>query len=72
MQHFNNHLQGKTTKKMMCTGVVLMLFFVSALASIDEDVRNLPSHQKKLLRDYFHLQNYLNAEGMKKYLTELQ
>lgn len=75
MQHFNNHLQGQATKKMMWTGVVLMLFFVSTLASIsnsNEDVRNLASHQKKLLRDYFHLQNYLNAEGMKKYLPELQ
>ena len=59
---------------MMCTGLLLMLFFVSALASTDirnEDVRNLPSHQKKLLKDFLHLQNYLNAEGMKEYLTEL-
>ena len=65
------------TKKMMCTrlSVVLMLFVVSTLASteyLNEDVGNLPSHQRKLLRDYFYLQNYLNAEGMKKYFTELQ
>ena len=44
-----------------------MMFFVSALASLDspnEDVSYLPSHHRKLLKDYVHLQNYFNTEGM--------
>ena len=52
---------------MMSSSLVLTFLFVSALANIDgqtEDVSYMSTHQKKLLRDYFHLQNYLNAEGM--------
>lgn len=47
-------------------GLFLMSLFVSALASIggpNGDVGYLPTHQRKLLKDYSYLQNYLNAEG---------
>ena len=52
-----------------------MLFvWRSALANNDdvyEDTGYLSTHQKKLLKDYFYLQSYLNAEGIGIYKNDV-